>query len=295
MKILAIGDFHGKFPSSLRKEAEKADLILSTGDYCGNKKLEKLFFKYVYGKDEEDIPEDIKEEMNRLDNLSLQNGVRVIKLIKRLGKEFYGVCGNWDPRGYEFDIGAEKSNYATAESKKFTKFFNGKIKLIDFNYSKTDRLFLVGGGSSTCPGKIDKARFRRIIKRLGRKDGMKRIKLIKEQYKKREGKYIRSFSLAEKSNLPTIFITHNSPYRTKLDILKKGPQKGIHYGSYLDKEMIKKFSPDLVLCGHMHENQGKIFIGKSLVINPGAAFEGKAALIEFDEVNKKVLSVGFIR
>jgi predicted phosphodiesterase len=35
MKILAIGDFHGKFPAKLKKEARKVDLILSTGDYAG--------------------------------------------------------------------------------------------------------------------------------------------------------------------------------------------------------------------------------------------------------------------
>lgn len=35
MKILAIGDFHGKFPEKLKKKIgkEKPDLIVSIGDY----------------------------------------------------------------------------------------------------------------------------------------------------------------------------------------------------------------------------------------------------------------------
>ncbi len=33
MKILAIGDFHGKFPVELKKLVKEVDLILSVGDY----------------------------------------------------------------------------------------------------------------------------------------------------------------------------------------------------------------------------------------------------------------------
>jgi Icc-related predicted phosphoesterase len=36
-------------------------------------------------------------------------------------------------------------------------------------------------------------------------------------------------------------------------------------------------------------------LGKTLVVNPGPAFEGKAALIDVDEAKKKVKSVKFLR
>ena len=48
VKILAIGDFHGKLPTKLKKEAKKADLILSTGDFGGSDKLLNVVFKYFY-------------------------------------------------------------------------------------------------------------------------------------------------------------------------------------------------------------------------------------------------------
>ena len=37
MKLLAIGDFHGKFPEKLKRkiEKEKPELILANGDYTG--------------------------------------------------------------------------------------------------------------------------------------------------------------------------------------------------------------------------------------------------------------------
>ena len=39
----------------------------------------------------------------------------------------------------------------------------------------------------------------------------------------------------------------------------------------------------LAIGGHFHENQGKCKIGKTLVVNPGAAGEGKCVIIDFDE------------
>ena len=45
----------------------------------------------------------------------------------------------------------------------------------------------------------------------------------------------------------------------------------------------------------MHENQGRCKIGKTLVINPGAAQNGKAAIIDFDEKKGEVKRVRFIK
>ena len=57
MKILVIGDFHGKFTnkqlSQLKKE--NPDMILSVGDFCGNNKWSELFFKYFYAKSRKEI------------------------------------------------------------------------------------------------------------------------------------------------------------------------------------------------------------------------------------------------
>ena len=49
MKILAIGDFHGRFPKKYEKiiKEEKIDIVLSNGDYPPFS-LEKYFFKYIY-------------------------------------------------------------------------------------------------------------------------------------------------------------------------------------------------------------------------------------------------------
>ncbi len=62
-----------------------------------------------------------------------------------------------------------------------------------------------------------------------------------------------------------IFITHNPPFNTKLDDLN-----GYHIGTKEFSDFIDKEKPDLVICGHLHENFGVTQeIGKTKIINPG--------------------------
>ena len=62
-----------------------------------------------------------------------------------------------------------------------------------------------------------------------------------------------------------VLLFHMPPYGTKTDHLSMG-----YVGSMSYTEYIKKEKPDLVLCGHLHENFGKMDkIGKSIIFNPG--------------------------
>ncbi|MFH1522186.1 MAG: metallophosphoesterase [archaeon] len=95
MKILAIGDFHGKFPVKLKKliRKENADLILCTGDYGGSDKLLKIIFKYfdqgwwnIVGK--EKAQKYILEDYN--------SGKRIINELNKIENKIYMINGNWD-------------------------------------------------------------------------------------------------------------------------------------------------------------------------------------------------------
>lgn len=71
-------------------------------------------------------------------------------------------------------------------------------------------------------------------------------------------------------NYKFIFLTHQPPYKTKLDFL---PWAG-YVGSKSARRFIDKNHPDLCVTGHLHETFGKTDkIGKTLIINPGP--EGK--------------------
>jgi Icc-related predicted phosphoesterase len=289
VKILAIGDFHGKFPSKLMKKIKKQDfdLILSPGDYCGNEELSKLFFKYVYGTEHE-LSEFIgKKKANELERKSFDAGVKVLKKLNSLGKPIIGIRGNWDPTNW-VDIGHPiiRDHYTKRFNSKIKRLKN--IKIIDFKNYRILGFNFAGYPSSTYPGKITKYIEGRMKKRF-EKNAAKVINRIKQDNKK----YFKKFK--EKFDNNTVFITHNCPNNTRLDILKRGPQKGKHYGSYLARKIISGLHPKLALCGHMHENRGKQMLGKTLMVNPGTAKEGKAAIIELDARTKKVLRVKFIK
>lgn len=297
MKILAIGDFHGKFSDKDFNKLKKLDfdLILSVGDFCGNEKLGKLFFKYWYGKSKEEIkkiPKRVKEEVKILEKKSVRDGMIVLNKLKQFNKPFYTVLGNWDPIGWELDIGADKDEYKTKNWKKFKKLFYRGFEFIDFKIRDLGNLVIVGGTSSTSSGKIDKKSVQKFIKKNKSKEPKeirKYLSKMKNDYKKREKKYISLFLKAKKLRKPIVFLTHNSPYWILDKITSKKASKisrGKHYGSYLERLMINRFNPDLVICGHMHENFGKDKIRKTLVVNIGSFHDKKFALIDFPETKQ---------
>jgi Icc-related predicted phosphoesterase len=96
---------------------------------------------------------------------------------------------------------------------------------------------------------------------------------------------------------PDIVLAHYTPYKC-LDILKgdtikafKGKNLGV--SSY--NRAIDKYTPTLFVCGHMHQNQGICKLGETTIVNPGSASEGKMAIINFDEENKKIMDIKLIR
>src|SRR3989344_3564517 len=132
IKILAIGDFHGKLPKKLIKEAKKADFILSTGDFGGSDELLKIIFKYFY----EDWWEKVgNKKAKKLILEDYNSGKRILKKLNNLKKQVYTVHGNWDfeeTRHKERTAGLKIKRYSELMKKmKNLHFF--KKKIIDIN------------------------------------------------------------------------------------------------------------------------------------------------------------------
>ena len=71
--------------------------------------------------------------------------------------------------------------------------------------------------------------------------------------------------MCRKSDNNIIMAFHAPPHGTKLDWLH-----GQHCGNKSYRQFIEKVQPELVVCGHLHENRGKKdYIGRTLIINPG--------------------------
>jgi Icc-related predicted phosphoesterase len=82
----------------------------------------------------------------------------------------------------------------------------------------------------------------------------------------------------------SIFNFHCPPYNTKLDIaptidnnfhyiINPGGIENKHVGSIAVRKSIEQYQPLLTLHGHIHESEGFHYIGKTLSVNPGSAFE----------------------
>ena len=107
---------------------------------------------------------------------------------------------------------------------------------------------------------------------------------VEEAYKKRNKK------------LPVIFLSHNIPYNTKLDlVLKKDSFRyKTHAGSIYARKICNKYQPLICVGGHIHEHFGKIKLGKTSVINAGFGKDA-SVLIDMDEKKGKIRKIEFYK
>jgi Icc-related predicted phosphoesterase len=76
-----------------------------------------------------------------------------------------------------------------------------------------------------------------------------------------------------------IFVPHAPPKGTTLDKLLIGK----HVGSAAVREFVELHQPDALVCGHIHESRGIDLLGKTHMVNCGAAAHGYYAVIELTE------------
>jgi len=280
MKILAIGDFHGRFPEKLKREARKADLIISPGDFANTDKIRKVVFKHWTSKKWWEVIGEKKAK--KLEKESFYSGVRILKDLNRIGKKSYVIWGNGD--FYKDWITSEPDSIIPG-------YYDNKIKkmknlvLIERKKKKINGIEILGHG-----GYVDVTEF---IRNPIDKEKEKQKKRLK-RYKETEKELFNLFKAKKPRDF--IFLIHYTPYKI-FDIAhyKSSPMHGKHVGFEPYNKIIRKYKPFLVICGHMHEYQGMKKLGDSLIVATGPAFEGKAAVIEIDEKKRKVVNVRFIR
>ncbi len=269
MKILILGDFHGKFPTKLKRIAKSKDIdsIICLGDYGGGKNLIKIIFKYfkqkwwkVVGK--EKAKKYILEDYNA--------GKKIFRELSKLNKPVYCIFGNWD-----FNSLLHKERFGNLKLKNYHEIikqmknlkywrrglreFNG-LRIIIFDKMVTAGDYLKKGVLS------DKER-----KKMIRKN-KKEIKSLM-QYGRRD---------------IDLFLSHYPPYGF-FDIVKfkgKNPMNGKHVGFRGFTDFIKKYHPKLFICGHMHEYQGIKNLGNSTIVATGAAQSGRAVILDVSKDKK---------
>lgn len=273
MKILAIGDFHGKFPSIIPKMIKKEDIniIISNGDYLPFA-YRKLWFKHCFRKDIELWEIIGKKKYKKLITKDFNSGLSVIKKLNNLSIPVISVLGNVDypsPDDIKDIKKKRKSKNWIFEKDRKSAFKNliknyKNIKLIDYKFTKIKDLIFIGARGHSNTGNVKSNAFRK--------------------HKEILAKLFRRFR-KENKDRKVIFLSHNVPYNTKLDKIGMKAHKlarGKHLGSKIVRRTIDKFHPVLHIGGHIHESRGTQKIGDTLAVNPGAIHEGHYAIINLE-------------
>ncbi|HLF55173.1 MAG TPA: metallophosphoesterase [Candidatus Nanoarchaeia archaeon] len=240
LKFLIVGCLHGKKP---RISTKAIDAIIAPGDFC-YAEIRKYIFKSMRqelkGKKAKEWWQLAggKKKASSLLKKSFKRGRKVLEYLNSFGVPVIVVPGNWDF--------AEKDPLSPGLSWK--KLKKGLTRIIDCHEKLKDfgSYSVIGHGITSGP------------EFQGRK------RLFNKQFKKMGNLFL-------KARKPTIFLTHNVPYNTKLDFItdKKSPRYGVHFGSTLARVLAKKFKPIVCIGAHMHEHFTQDKIGKTTCINSG--------------------------
>jgi len=273
MRLIVIGDFHGTFPEKLKKKIlkEKPDYILCIGDYSDSNEYRKLVFKHWEELKKKPLKKIIDKKVYARILKRRENSVKeLLKEINKMGIKVLSITGN----------GESIEKFTLNEIKELFK----KFKNIDLVYNKiVDLEDWKIMGICSYRGASSKRKAYRGIKNV-----------VKMAYMNTKWDHIlRKLFLKMKDSKKTIFLAHEPPLNTKLDLINnpESPMDGKHLGDEYFRKYVEKYQPALMVCGHFHENQGTEKLGKTLIVNCGAAQAGEAAVIELG----KSIKVKFLK
>lgn len=257
MKVLIVGDPHGKLGKIKNLNLKKLDLILITGDLGKADLARKIAFENAKRRRKQlpEIEEDAdfsKKVWKGIYNSSM----RILKYLHKFAPT-YTIMGNiWN---------TDKS------VKKDEKKFGIKLPHLVKDIRKLKNVHLVKNSIRNINGlKIGFLEYFMDVswfKEFNEK-GKKRINQARKETTKAK-KVLKWFG---KSKID-ILVCHQPPYGYLDKVSSKyNPPKdwiGKHAGSKVILDYVKKKHPRYVFCGHIHEAKGKKKIGKTEVYNVG--------------------------
>ncbi len=300
MKILVIGDLHGRMP---RIHFKKFDCIIQIGDVCDDREFRPYYKKWFKKLKEKDYNESIdslllrelgEKTLKKLEEDSIRKGRKILKYLSSFGKPLFFIPGNWDFSYGKITVKDPDKNiynylkyfYQAYRAKNSNpKLVRGIKNLYDCQYKLYNFLEINLVGYGLISGRDNVSRVRKKVTK-------KQYSILKKMHEKIEFTLNNLFKRRNKK-LPTIFLSHNVPYGI-LDKIKdkKNVNYGLHFGSQLAKKMCFKFKPILCIAGHMHENPGKKKLGSTTVINTGYGRDAQI-LIDLDEKKMKIRKINF--
>jgi Icc-related predicted phosphoesterase len=258
--FLLLGDLHGNIPKIFSKQF---DIIISPGDICGDRS-------------------DIVDHYDDFEEYALEKGKKILSFLSTFNKPIIVVPGNWDQTPYRDGLAPYTTNHP------FSKLLKSFPLVHNVEYTSFKQLgfTFIGYGSTSAPEPI-------II------TSKNKVEVIEEElqrsifFKKQFEKLNVLFEKNKNENI--IFISHNSPYGTSLDLINNplSYADGEHYGSIIAKTLISTHNPILACSGHIHEGVGVEVIGKTHCVNSG--YKGHInVLIHFNKKTLELEEIEFI-
>lgn len=281
VKILVIGDLHGKKP---RIHFKDFDYIISVGDICSDKFLRpyyKKYFKFVkrIGKDEVMSFSDFMDsELGRgkqeeLEEKQMFEGRKILEYLNSFGVPVFFVPGNWDNSYGPTRIrDMDKSDYNNLKiwldwwlgRRSNKKLVSGLENVYDLQYGlyKSDEFNVLGYGLISGAEKFEK-KLKKIVASKREKS------MLKSKMSEIYGRLNKLWN-KRNENAVSIFVSHNVPYGVLDKIISKGSYAdGMHAGSTVARNFCIKKRPEICVGGHIHEYYGREKLNDTVVVNSG--------------------------
>jgi len=301
VKILVIGDLHGRMP---RIHFKEFDYILCVGDVCSDKDFRPYinkWFKFLKTSEEklsfkQYLELEIRDKSyDFLIDESILAGRKVLEYLNSFNVPVLFVPGNWDESYGPTRIkDMDKNDYTY--SRGFLDFWlgrNSNKKLIsrlenvyDLQYRliEFEGLNFLGYCLISAPENFDK-RFKNYDLTSNQRESLLKLskkipKRLNDLWKKRNKK------------VPSIFVSHNVPHGV-MDIIydKKSHAHLKHAGSTVARDFCLKKKPEICVGGHIHEYYGRRKLGETIVVNAGFGRDAQVLL----EVKGKKVKVEFVK
>lgn len=261
MKILAIGDPHGDLKKIKKISLKGIDLILITGDLGKSDFVRQKVFENIK-RQKEGRP---KLELTKLDTKRIYSEIydSTIDILNYFSKiaPTYSILGN---------IGTDMIR--DAEVRKDEKKFKVKLPYLKKGIGNLNNFYYV----KNVLRNVNDLRIGFLeyfvnacwVQEFKPSNYAKRLSKAKKETDKSK-RILNNFK-----NLD-ILVCHQPPYGYLDKVSSKyNPPKswiGKHAGSKVILNYIKKYSPKYVFCGHIHEGEGRVKIGRTEVYNLGVA------------------------
>lgn len=266
--ILIFGDLHGRIP---RIHYRDFDAIIAPGDFCSDEAREYIFQAIALNKKnplKQTTWYDLAGRVKAKDYVkkSLSKGRKVLNFLDSLGVPVFVVPGNWDwtPN--------DTSDWSFLRQNHFESLLSGLTNVHNVYQKKTAfrRYDIIGYGISSKPEYPQ----HEDIKQSYSKEQLATLKKQCDEHID----WLSSLFLEAKNAV--IFISHNVPFNTPLDIIinPQSPLHGYHFGSIVARTMVDLYQPIACIGGHIHEHYGSCRLNNTTVINSGFGADANVLL-----------------